>query len=125
MFNIMSLRELIVQTCQQYQFAVETAYNGQIAVNLIKKMIEKREPPFDIIFMDIDMPVLGGIEATKQIKDIIMADEYYTNLKIQIIMCSAYESQEQRLQCQKAGADDYITKPILRQKIKYIISNYF
>ena len=74
---------------------IECCYNGQDACKKIDEQIESGQSPYDLIFMDIDMPIMNGFDATKYIRSKISL--FSTQRKLnKIIMCSAYESEEQR-----------------------------
>ena len=88
-------------------FNVTTATNGKEAVELCKKEI------FDIIFMDIQMPVLDGIEATKLIK------KQYPNLPIIGLTANASKRE-----CLEAGMADIIYKPNTKNMLCDAISKY-
>jgi CheY-like chemotaxis protein/two-component sensor histidine kinase len=75
------------------------AKNGQEAVDLIKE-----QPDINLVLMDIKMPVMGGIEATRLIKEI--------SPDTPVIVQSAYANQSEIQQTYLAGCDDYLTKPI-------------
>lgn len=64
---------------------------------------------FDVIFMDINMPVMDGLEATEKIRGIEAANKYQ---KIIIIAVTAYSSEIERGLCQKVGMDAHLAKPI-------------
>ncbi|MBK8808591.1 MAG: response regulator [Bacteroidales bacterium] len=85
--------------------------NGQEAITICKE-----NPNIDLILMDIKMPVLNGIEATKQIKafrnDII------------IIAQTAYAMSNDKDIAMNAGCDAYLTKPINPRELISIIDNY-
>lgn len=87
------------------------AKNGKIAVENCKEMTE-----IDLVLMDINMPVMNGYEATKQIK----------NFKpdLPIIAQTAYAIIGDRQLSLDAGCDDYISKPIKREKLLKIIKQY-
>ncbi len=89
------------------------AENGKIAVE--KTKLEN----FDIIFMDIEMPVMNGIEATEKIRSL--------NLKKQpfIISLSANVMNENKEECLKIGMNEFMTKPILFEELKNILLNYY
>lgn len=70
----------------------------------------------DIIFMDIMMPGINGIEATQEIKKI--------NKNVMIIAVSALSDDENQTQMLKSGAEDYITKPINEGLFKARMKNY-
>ncbi|MCR4342088.1 MAG: diguanylate cyclase, partial [Gemmatimonadaceae bacterium] len=81
-------------------YDVRTATDGQQALDLV------RENPPDLILLDVMMPKMSGIEVVRRIK----SDESLPF--IAVIMQTALDSTESRVQGLDAGADDYITKPI-------------
>jgi CheY-like chemotaxis protein len=92
--------------------------NGKEAVELVKK---KR---YDIILMDIHMPIMDGLEATRKIR----AFETKTKISLPnyIVALSASEVLENRAVCTDAGMDEFMEKPmkepILRELIFRIMS---
>lgn len=86
---------------------VELAANGQEALDLL------REGTFDAIFMDVHMPVLDGLEATR----LIRAKEDGTVDHIPIIAMTASAMPGDRKMCLDAGMDDYIAKPLQRESL--------
>ena len=92
------------------------AKNGRIALELWRKS------RFDLILMDVQMPEMDGLTATKQIRS-----EESGNNHTPIIAVTANAMVSDRDQCLDAGMDDYITKPInieqLQQTISRIITN--
>ena len=84
---------------------------GDKAVEICKK------EDFDIILMDIKMPVLNGIDATKQIKS------FKPNLPI--IGQTAFVFKNERDLCISAGCNEYIAKPIKSQVLLEMINNFF
>ncbi len=90
------------------------AKNGQEAVDFLA------ERDFDVILMDIDMPVMNGFEATKIIRD--MADKKKAD--IHIIAITASVGFQARETVMKAGLDDYLEKPfdleVLKEKLERI-----
>jgi signal transduction histidine kinase/DNA-binding response OmpR family regulator len=91
------------------QAKILEAENGKIAVELFKN----NNP--DIIFMDVQMPEMGGYEATK----IIRALE--EDKRIPIIALTAETIKGERERCIEAGMDDYITKPVIKSTIEKAI----
>lgn len=79
----------------------------------------QKENVYNLIFMDIDMPVMGGIEATEKIAKMKYNCKHLQQM--QIICCTAYESKLQKDECKRAGADFYISKPISLAKLKAIL----
>lgn len=81
-------------------FAVDIAGNGQMAVALVKKNA------YDLVLMDMQMPVLDGLEATKQIR----ADRRFADLRIVAMTANAMAGDRER--CIAAGMNDHLPKPI-------------
>lgn len=80
------------------------AENGLQAVELVRQ-----GKHFDLILMDINMPILNGIEATRQIKSI--------NPKIPVIVQTAYVLNDERIKSFEAGCDGFMAKPVKIQQL--------
>ena len=74
------------------------------------------ENNFDIIFMDMQMPNMNGYEATQKIKS--------SGIKNPIIAVTANAMEGDERACIEAGCDDYISKPVNRNKLKHILERY-
>ena len=85
---------------EQLGYDFDEAKNGQVALDLVIKK------EFDIILMDVQMPVLNGLEAAKQIRLLGEKGELF------IIGLSANVFDEDQKKAIEAGMDDYLTKPI-------------
>lgn len=83
--------------------AVEQAADGEAAVQLA------REKSFDLILMDLEMPELSGSEATAQLRS--------SGCDIPIIAMTASDLESDRKECLNAGMNDYLTKPIVRDRL--------
>ncbi|MBF0320359.1 MAG: response regulator [Nitrospirae bacterium] len=90
-------------------YHVTEAVNGENAV------AQANEVMFDLILMDVQMPVMDGLEATK----IIKSSEATRN--IPIIAMTAHALKGDRERCIEAGMDDYLTKPIRANELIHII----
>ena len=86
------------------------ARNGQEAVD----MVETEQP--DMVLMDLNMPVMGGLEATRLIK------AAHPDLPIVALSANAFDSD--REDAEKAGCDEYMSKPVSSQKCLEIIAKY-
>jgi len=94
------IRELIVLTLQFHGFTVDSAEDGQAAVEKAQK-----NPAYDVILMDVRMPRMTGYQACRALK------ENAQTKNIPVIFLSA-KGQEQEIQTGlEAGASDYILKP--------------
>ncbi len=94
-------------------YKVEVAKNGAVAVD---KFINAPQD-FDLIFMDIQMPEMDGIEATKVIREKGFSD-------IPIIALTAHAMKGDKDACLDAGMNDYITKPIKRELVLNILKKW-
>ena len=84
---------------------VTKAWNGQEAVELFRK---SKPGEFDVILMDIMMPVMNGYEATKKIRSLDREDAKV----VPIIAMTANAFTEDRLRAKEAGMDEHIAKPV-------------
>jgi CheY-like chemotaxis protein len=106
-------QRLIQILLQEYGILVTTAANGLEAVEMNNKN------KYDIIFMDIDMPQMNGIIATKQIKDTLPMNRL---LPIVALTAMAMEGDKEMLLGE--GLDDYLSKPLRRDKLENILDKY-
>ena len=96
----------IAEFMLQNEGAVVTkAWNGQEAVELFEK---SRSGEFDVILMDIMMPVINGYEATKMIRSLDREDAK----EVSIIAMTANAFTEDRIRAKEAGMDEHIVKPV-------------
>jgi CheY-like chemotaxis protein len=93
---------------KHYQF--ERAKNGQEAV----EMVDKNQ--YDIVLMDIKMPVMNGLEATKAIK------EKHPDLPILALTANAFDSDRQL--AMDAGCNDFLSKPVSSEECLETIKRY-
>ena len=84
---------------------VTKAWNGQEAVEIFRK---SKPGEFDVILMDIMMPVMNGYEATKKIRSLDREDAKV----VPIIAMTANAFTEDRLRAKEAGMDEHIAKPV-------------
>ena len=93
---------------------VSKAWNGQEAVEVFKKS----EPcKFDVILMDIMMPVMNGYEATKMIRSLDREDAK----EVPIIAMTANAFTEDRIRAKEAGMDEHVAKPVDVELLKKVI----
>ncbi|MCK5542112.1 MAG: response regulator [Desulfobacterales bacterium] len=97
--NIMVLTIML----KKVGYNIDTAFNGSEALEKL------RVTPYDLVFMDLQMPIMGGLEATQIIRD---SKSDVLNHKVPIIAMTANVLKGDRKTCLQAGMDDYIPKPI-------------
>jgi protein-histidine pros-kinase len=89
---------------------VVVAGNGQEALDLFD------DGQFDVVLMDVQMPLMGGLEATRAIRarearrSWVMTSEGW--LPVPIIAMTAHSTEADRMRCLEAGMDDFVTKPV-------------
>jgi len=96
---------------QNSDITVIHAENGEEAVEFVRNM-----PDIDLILMDIKMPVMDGIEATKIIKQM--------RPTMPIIAQTAYAFSEEKIRILNVGCDEYLAKPVALNKLMELIDKY-
>lgn len=107
---------IATQVLQNWGAEVAVAENGKESLERLQRDI----PPYDLVLMDVQMPIMDGLEATKHIREDL-------HLSTPIIALTANASVCDRDICIAAGMDDYLTKPFqpvdLWEKIQAHISH--
>ncbi len=103
-------RLLLEMFLKKYQVETVSASNGQEAVQAALSS------HFDLVLMDVQMPVMDGFEAVKQLRD-----QNYTQ---PVIALTAHAMRGDRERCIEKGFDDYIQKPINRQTLETCLARY-
>lgn len=107
-------QEFITEILSEYNADIHIANNGSEAVD---KILEQNNH-YDLVLMDIQMPVMDGLTATKIIRQRIDKEE------LPIIAVTAHASIADREKCLSAGMNNYVSKPINIKNIKSIISSF-
>lgn len=107
--DLKDMRQVLIKLLKREGYVIVTADNGSTALELVRK-----EHP-DAVIMDIKMPVMGGIEALKQMKKL--------SRTLPVILMTAYGEIETAIEAVKLGAYDYIIKPFDNEKIVITLKN--
>ncbi|NLR92728.1 hybrid sensor histidine kinase/response regulator [Flammeovirga agarivorans] len=97
---------------KQLKLHIEIANNGQEAIDFLK------EKSYDLILMDLHMPVMGGISAVQYIRFEL------ENITIPIVALTADAYWDKRFKAFAVGMNDYLTKPISRRQLVNILDKY-
>ncbi|CAK61350.1 unnamed protein product (macronuclear) [Paramecium tetraurelia] len=114
-FNIQALKTILMQQ----KITTDSAYNGIEAIDLVinKYQQKKCHPFYQLIVMDIEMPLLNGLQATQKIIS------FFNSINVKppvIIASSAYDSTEEDLSI----FSDTLPKPIDQWRLKFILNKY-
>ena len=99
----------------------ELGLNVTIANNGLEAFEKRKNGDFDLIFMDIQMPVLDGMEATMEILD-FEEDENQPHIPIIALTANALKGDRERFM--EVGMDEYTTKPLVRNEILNLLSQF-
>lgn len=100
---------------EQFGYRVTLADDGQVALNILA------ERKFDLIFMDMQMPVMGGVEATEKIR---CREREEGIERTPIVAMTANAMEEDREACLRAGMDDFLVKPILKKPVLECLARF-
>ena len=109
-------REIAVELLKQYGFRIDTAENGAEAV---EKVRHAAPGDYDLVLMDVQMPVMNGYEATKQIR--ALADPALAGITILAMTANAFD--EDRKKALKCGMDGFLSKPIVLEELIGTLQN--
>jgi CheY-like chemotaxis protein/HPt (histidine-containing phosphotransfer) domain-containing protein len=104
---------LIVKILSQLGFHADVVGNGLEAIEELKRV------RYDVVFMDVQMPEMDGLEATKYIVQNWKSDE-----RPLIIAMTANVMQGDKEKCLNAGMDDYLSKPVVIDDVQKIIKKW-
>ncbi|MCL1904343.1 MAG: ATP-binding protein [Oscillospiraceae bacterium] len=109
-------REIVISMLEPTFINITGAENGEKAVDLFKESPDK----FDLIFMDIQMPIMDGYEATRQIR----ALDAPRAKDIPIIAMTANVFREDVQKCFEAGMNEHLGKPLVAEEVIGILKKY-
>jgi len=98
----------------------DASINGEAAINSFKKSLEKNEP-YDLICLDIMMPVMDGHQALERIRDIEREKGIEGDDRVKVIMTTSMDDNQNKLKSFRNKADKYIQKPIDNKKLLAMI----
>jgi len=108
-------QKLITRILQEHGITVDVANNG------LESFEKRRNNNYDLLFMDIQMPVMDGIEATHEILD-YEEDEEVAHVPIVALTANALKGDRERFLSE--GMDEYITKPIETSELLYVLNKF-
>jgi signal transduction histidine kinase/CheY-like chemotaxis protein len=116
--NSVNLR-LLVALMDKLGHNFETATDGLQALNLYKSSIGTNGKPFDVIFMDISMPIMNGFESTREIR---LVEENKSWPSCHIVALTGLGSEAAQIEASVSGLDLFLKKPVKLKEIELILS---
>jgi CheY-like chemotaxis protein/HPt (histidine-containing phosphotransfer) domain-containing protein len=104
----------------------QMGYRADLAANGVEALAALDRQQYDLIFMDVMMPEMGGLEATRLIRQRQQLKSKFPNYKSSIIVVAmtANAMQGDREKCLGAGMDDYIAKPVRIEDVRAIVERW-
>ena len=106
-------QKLAIRLLQKLGHRVVLAGNG------VEAVAQWRQSPYDLIFMDVQMPEMDGFEATRRIRE----QERSSGAHVPIVAMTAYALSGDRERCLAAGMDGYVAKPVSVEALQQAIAN--
>jgi len=124
--DISPLRILLVEdnTFNQMialRLLAKLGYHADCAVNGLEVLATLEHQEYDVILMDLQMPVMDGLEATRRIR--LLEKQTQAKNKVKIIAMTANAMAEDREKCMLLGMDDFISKPVRIEYLAEILKN--
>jgi CheY-like chemotaxis protein len=104
----------------------QMGYRADLAANGLEALEAFDRQPYDLVFMDVMMPGMGGLEATRLIRERQQQPSQFPNYKSSIIVVAMTASamQGDREKCLAAGMDDYVSKPVRLEDVRTIVERW-
>lgn len=125
-----SIVKMTTKLLERLGHVVSSAENGMVSLNMVKSSIDEEQcvTEYDVVLMDLQMPVMDGLEATRRIREHerILNEQRLDNKALHqlIIGVSANSDHETMQEALKAGVDTFISKPFTADTFNKAIKNY-
>ncbi|MEI3418760.1 MAG: response regulator [Blautia sp.] len=100
----------MVEILNEYGFLVDTAENG---AEVVEKVKHSKPGNYDVVLMDVQMPVMNGYEATRQIR--VLTDPALSGITILAMTANAFD--EDRKKAMKCGMNGFLSNPIVIEEL--------
>ncbi|MBD2167191.1 response regulator [Calothrix membranacea FACHB-236] len=110
-------QKVALKQLQSLGYEADVAANGEEVLQLIEKV------PYDLILMDCQMPILDGLETTREIRR--LPENYFASHSQPIVIAmTANAMAEDKQLCLNAGMDDYLSKPVVKDKLAILLEHW-
>ncbi|MHC5737503.1 response regulator [Nostoc sp.] len=110
-------QKVALKQLQSLGYSADVAGNGKEVLQLLEKI------PYDLILMDCQMPVLDGLETTKEIHR-WQESSFVSGYRPVVIAMTANAMKEDQQMCLDAGMDDYLSKPVIKEKLAVALERW-
>ncbi|AVH62231.1 multi-sensor hybrid histidine kinase [Nostoc sp. 'Peltigera membranacea cyanobiont' N6] len=110
-------QKIALKQLQSLGYSADVANNGKEALHLLEKI------PYDLILMDCQMPILDGLETTKQIHR-WQESNFASGRRPVVVAMTANAMKEDKQMCLDAGMDDYLSKPVMKEKLAATLEHW-
>jgi CheY-like chemotaxis protein/HPt (histidine-containing phosphotransfer) domain-containing protein len=109
-------QKVILSQLAKFQLKPDLANNGQAALDQLERQA------YDLVFMDCQMPIMDGYEATRILREREIAAD--GGIRTSVIALTAHASAGEREKCLSAGMDDYLSKPASRSDLAVVLARW-
>jgi CheY-like chemotaxis protein len=106
-------QKVISRMLEKLGIRSDVAANGREAVAMVKML------PYDLVFMDCQMPEMNGYDATVEIRRKESADR-----RVTIVAMTAQATTDSRAQCMESGMDDFVSKPVVVEELINVLTKW-
>ncbi|MEH2358332.1 MAG: ATP-binding protein [Nostoc sp.] len=110
-------QKIALKQLQSLGYSADVAVNGKEVLQLLEKI------PYDLILMDCQMPILDGLETTKEIHR-WQESNFASGRRPIVIAMTANAMKEAKQMCLDAGMDDYLSKPVIKENLAAMLENW-
>ena len=110
-------QKVFIKQLQNLGYQADAVANGQEVLELLDKI------PYDLIFMDCQMPILDGLETTREIRSLPLTS-FAKHQQPVVIAITANAMKEDQKICLDAGMNDYLSKPVAKDKLATMLQHW-
>ncbi|WP_442936333.1 ATP-binding protein [Nostoc sp.] len=110
-------QKIALKQLKSLGYSADIANNGKEALQLLEKI------PYDLILMDCQMPILDGLETTKQIHR-WQESSFASGRRPVVIAMTANAMKQDKQMCLDAGMDDYLSKPVMKENLAAMLEHW-